>query len=720
MAELLLEVGCEELPAGWLPGLGEQLRRGFHQAADAIHLAPGEVTVWWTPRRLALAAEVLDRQPDRDTEVWGPAMTLARVGGAWSKAALGFARKHGVEPDRLDQAPKDPRRPEELHLRFARREAGRPALEVLPGVLLAVLRGLSFPKRMNWDAWMDDGRGSFPFGRPIRWLLALLGGEVVPLTIFDGVGGKRGAPIVESGRRSVGHRFLPRENPGSRFEVASAEALRGGLRERFVLLDPAERLLRIEAELGRLADGAAVQHPLVSEWRDLVEHPSVLVGEVPERFQELPVEVLQTVLVHHQKYIPVMKAGRVAGFAAIADGDGRNGARIVRGMQRVVVARLRDAAFFFAEDMKRPLSERVEDLAGVTFHESLGTYRDKAERMASLVDGMCETGLLGRPEGEAARQAALLAKADLTTLMVGEFPELQGVMGGIYLGAQGQVPTEVSSAVRWHYHPQSIDENAPPAGVLDGAAERVFAAVSLADKLDTLAGYFAIGQEPTGSRDPFGLRRAAQGVIRLLLDFWKPVAGQARPSLVTLTERAILGHQTRLGPVPEAAAERLLSFLRERLEFVLVSRGFPADEVAAVVGTAEALAVEDPFDCLVRLRALHRVRSEAREDFAHLAAAFKRAKNILASAPDRGVKPELFREAAERELDRAVAALEGKDGDYETRLRSLAALRGPVDRFFEDVLVMAEEPEVRDNRLGLLARALSLFYRIADISKLGG
>jgi glycyl-tRNA synthetase beta chain len=720
VAELLLEVGCEEIPAGWLPGLGEQLGQGFRRAVEALHLAPHEVTAWWTPRRLALAAEILDRQPDRDTEVWGPALAVARVDGEWSKAALGFARKCGVEADQLAQGPKDPRRPEELHLRFARREEGRPALEVLPGALLAVLRGLSFPKRMNWDAWLDDGRGSFPFGRPIRWLLALLGGEVVPLTIFDGVGGRQGAAIVESSRRSVGHRFLPREAPGSRFEVASSGGLHRGLRERFVILDPAERLSRIESELGRLAGAAAVQHPLVSEWRDLVEYPSVLVGEVPERFQDLPVEVLQTVLVHHQKYIPVTKAGRVAAFAAVADGDGRNAAGIVQGMQRVVVARLRDAAFFFAEDMKRPLAQRVDDLAGVTFHESLGTYRDKAERMVDLVAAMSEVGLLPKEEGEAARRAALLAKTDLTTLMVGEFPELQGVMGGIYLEAQGQVPAEVSSAVRWHYHPQSIDENAPPAGVLAGAGERVFAAVSLSDKLDTLAGYFAIGQEPTGSRDPFGLRRAAQGVIRVLVDFWKPAAGQARPSLVTLTERAIRGYQSRLGAVPDKAAERLLSFLRERLEFVLVSRGFPADEVAAVVGTAEVSAVEDPADCLVRLQALHRVRSEAREDFAHLAAAFKRAKNILASAPARGVKPELFREEAERELDRAVAGLEGKDGDYETRLRSLAALRGPVDRFFEDVLVMAKEPEVRDNRLGLLARALSLFYRIADISKLGG
>jgi glycyl-tRNA synthetase beta chain len=208
-------------------------------------------------------------------------------------------------------------------------------------------------------------------------------------------------------------------------------------------------------------------------------------------------------------------------------------------------------------------------------------------------------------------------------------------------------------------------------------------------------------------------------VVRVLIDFWRSEPGETRPSLMALSERALLGYQGRLGKPPAATPERLVAFLRERLEFVLLSRGFPADEVAAVVGT-EASATLDPGDCLARLEALHRVRSEAREDFAHLSAAFKRAKNILASAPLRGVRPELFREAAERELNEAVAGLEGSVGDYETRLRSLAALRGPVDRFFEDVLVMAKEPEVRDNRLGLLARALSLFYRIADISKLGG
>jgi glycyl-tRNA synthetase beta chain len=722
VADFLLEVGCEEMPAGWLAGVGEQLGRCFRDVVGSLSLEPEDLVVAWTPRRLVLSAQLPVSQPDRDVELWGPSLRVARSGErGWSKAALGFARKCGVEVDQLDQARKSTAKPGELYLRFCRREAGRATTEVLPNALASVLRGLTFPKRMNWDAWLDDGKGTFPFGRPIRWLLAALDGRVVPFTIYDGAGGRRGTPIVTSGDRSVGHRFLPRGAAGEPFQARSGAELEQRLRDRFVVLAPDQRLAGIESELRRLAGAEAAHHPLTREWRDLVEHPSVLVGRIPAHLQELPAEVLQTVLVHHQKYIPVVESGVVSAFAAVVDGDGANGAEIVRGMERVVVARLRDAVFFFREDIKRPLAERVDDLAGVTFHGSLGSYKDKAERLVRLIDAMAEEmGLLTQPERDSAREAALLAKADLTTLMVGEFPELQGVMGGIYLEAQGHPRTEVATAVRWHYHPQSVEEQAPPAGILSAVDVTVFAAVSLADKLDTLAGYFAIGEQPTGSRDPFGLRRAAQGVIRVLLDFWADDPGRARPDLGRLAQQALGGYVPSLGGAPAQAREGLETFLSERLEHILTSRGFPGDEVAAVLGTSGMSAIDDPRDCLARVAALHRVRSEAREDFAHLAAAFKRAKNILGAAPGRSVRPELFREAAEGELNRAVERLENSDGDYDVRLRSLAGLRGPVDRFFEDVLVMAEEPEIRDNRLGLLARALSLFYRIADISKLGG
>jgi glycyl-tRNA synthetase beta chain len=304
--------------------------------------------------------------------------------------------------------------------------------------------------------------------------------------------------------------------------------------------------------------------------------------------------------------------------------------------------------------------------------------------------------------------------------MVREFPELQGIMGGLYLGAEGPARADVARAVRWHYHPLSIDEASAPKGILEGAQAQVFGAVSLADKLDTLAGYFGLGLVPSGSSDPYGLRRAAQGAVRVLLDFWPGVQGARRPSLARLIEGAVAGYA---GPLKRPAGEvvdDLRGFFADRLEYVLVSRGFPAEEVSAVAQTPAVDALDDPYDAYLRLQALHRARADAREDFEHLAVAFKRAKNILSAAPAGPVDAGLFQEPAEGELHAAVGRLGGRDGSYEERLRALAGLRAPVDRFFDDVLVMAEDKRLRDNRLGLLHQTVSLFYRIADISKLGG
>jgi glycyl-tRNA synthetase beta chain len=429
--------------------------------------------------------------------------------------------------------------------------------------------------------------------------------------------------------------------------------------------------------------------------------------------------VLETVLVHHQKYVPMVSGGQVTRFAALTDTDGSSADGIVRGMGRVVVARLRDAAFFFREDLKRPLAARVEDLAGVTFHRELGSYREKAERMAALVRSLANH-LDSGAEAKAAESAALLAKADLTTLMVREFPELQGTMGALYLERQG-APPAVASAVRWHYHPVSVEEGSAPAGAfIDEGATRAFAAVSLADKLDTLAGYFGLGLVPSGSSDPYGLRRAAQGAVRVLVDFWAADAAHRPPSLRGLVSMAASGHGSRLKRPAGEVTRDLEGFLLDRLRYVFLSRGFAADEVEAVLGAREPDALDDPAESARRLQALHRVRREASEDFAHLAVAFKRAKNILGDQAPPAVDRGLLSEAAERELFEAVGRLGAADGGYEARLRSLSSLRGPVDRFFDDVLVMAEDPRVRANRLGLLSQALSLFYRIADISKLGG
>jgi glycyl-tRNA synthetase beta chain len=728
MPELLVEVGVEEMPARWLPGLGRQLGAGLAEAAEKDHLQPSAVETFWTPRRLVLRADVAARQPDREEQVWGPSLKVAKdAEGRWTGAAQGFARKNGVGLGDLEEAPRNPKKPQETHLLFVRKTGGAPAADVLPEVLATTLRGLAFPKRMSWDAWLDDGRGAFPFGRPIRWMIVLLDGQVVPFVIHGLEENGKGAPIVESGAETWGHRFLPPEEAGRPLAVRSLIELKEGLRRRFVILDPAERERRVDEGLDE-AGGGGEDPGLRREWRDLVEYPTVVTGQVPEEFRSLPLEVLETVLRHHQKYIPLRdSSGRVSRFAAVVNGDAASAPEIVRGMERVVVARLRDGAFFLGEDRKRDLASRVDDLAGVTFHRGLGTYRDKAERMCRLVGEMGDEGLLDDGARSAAGEAARLAKADLTTLMVGEFPELQGVVGGLYLEAEGAAPA-ISKAVRWHYHPVAVEEDAAPSAAFAGrdGESRVFAAVALADKLDTLAGYFGIGQVPTGSRDPFGLRRAGQGIVRLVLDFWRPAPGEPRPDLEALASAAIDGYGDGLKRPRAEILPELTRFLLDRFQYVLESRGLPAEEVRAVLqadepgenGTAPG-ALNDVQGAAERATALHRVRQESREDFEALAAAFKRARNILAQQrPAAEVDPALFEDDAERALARAVASASAAAGDDETRLRGLAQLRGPVDRFFDDVLVMAEDPRIQGNRLALLRDTLSLFYRIADISKL--
>ncbi len=717
-AEFLLEVGFEEMPALWLGGLTAQLRDRFLEIAQRERLEPAGVLAFSTPRRLVLRADVRPRQDDREEVVWGPALKVAKDAvGQWTGAAQGFARKNGVAPEALGVGARDPAKPEEKHLLFVKKVAGRESKAVLADLMPTLLRSLAFPKRMSWDAWLQDGKGAFPFGRPIRWVVALLGGAVVPFTTFRLVAEARGPALVTSGDLTFGHRFLPRGTAGGPIRVTSFSDLEAKLRDAFVVLRAEDRRRMIEASLAA-AGKVENDHGLLAEWQDLVEHPSIVVGEVPAEFRTLPREVLETVLVHHQKYVPLLSDGKVARFAALTNTDGKAAAAIVRNMERVVVARLRDAWFFWSDDRKRPLEARVADLAGVTFHQGLGTYLDKAKRLERLVQAMGEQGSVAGPALGAAKQAARLAKADLTTAMVREFPELQGVMGGLYLEAQGDVSPAVAAAVRWHYLPVSVEEGAAPAGLLGPAELPVFAAVSLADKLDTLAGYFGLGQKPTGSSDPYGLRRAGQGAIRVLLDFW-PEGGPS-PRLLPLLEAAIAGYGALKEPAPKALAA-LEAFLLDRLEHVLQARGYPAEEVAAVVHTPERAALDDVRDDLVRLQALNRGRGEAREDFEHLAAAFKRAKNILTKDAGGGaIEPALFEHDAERELHAAVERLAGGDGGYAARLRSLATLRRPVDRFFDDVLVMAEDAKVRGNRLALLRRTLSLFYRIADISRLGG
>ena len=715
MAEFLFEIGFEEMPAPWLAGLADQLHAKFTTLANAEQLAPANVRCAWTSRRLVLVAEVKARQDDRTVVEWGPAAKIAKdAAGNWSKAAEGFAKKQGVATSALALGPKV-EGSADLYVTATKAIAGRPTAEVLAEFAPALLRGFNFPKRMNWDAWLDDGRGAFEFGRPIQWLVALLDGEIVPVTIFDAVAGAQGAPRLASGRRSMGNRFYPRGAADRGFEVRSYADLKSGLKDRFVILEASERNARIvrqvEAAGGRNSGENA---KLMAEWVDLVEYPNVVVGSIPKEFADLPDEVLETVLAHHQKAVTLPRAGDGSPrFAAISGCDDVGAKNAAQGQERVVIARLKDARFFYDEDRKRTIESRVDDLAAVTFHKGLGSYKDKADRISLLATNLAGHAGLSAEVTTAAGRAARFAKADLVTLMVREFPELQGIMGGLY--AASTEDAAVAAAIRFHYHPVAIEADALPFGKVEGDAREVFALVALADKLDTLAGYLGIGVTPSGSSDPYGLRRAGQGAIRILLDFW---TGKA-PSLddVAADLHRLYGPALTKSTADLKAALR--AFLLDRLRGVLVGRGAgQADEIEAVLG-ARVDPLADVRATAARLEALATVREEHAEVFASLAEAFKRAKNIVGETPAGIVDPSGFAEAPEHALYAAIVrAEETASSDPAGRLRAVAALRAEVDAFFKGVMVMADDPKLKANRLALLSRLLNLVYEVADLSKL--
>lgn len=734
MAEFLLEIGCEEIPARWLADLEKQFANGVSRALTDAGLTPSSLVSASTPRRLIASVQVAARQEDRRTSVFGPSVKQARdASGRWTPAALGFAKKNGVAPEDLQVGAKDPNKPEDQSLLFVQHVAGRPAADVLPSLIAPILRGMAFPKRMNWDAWLDDGKGAFAFGRPIRWIVSLIDGEVVPFTIFEMVEGAAGEPLVASGRATRGHRFLGPQ-AGGRFDVSGFADLEQQLLANLVVVRRGQRAEAIDEQLERIVGAGSItgfDAMAREEWPDLVEHPTVFAGSVPPEFAALPVAVRDTVLAHHQKYVPFTDSTGSLRFAAVTNSEPENAPAIVRGMERVVTARLRDARFFAGEDAKTKLVDGASRLSGVTFFQGLGSYADKARRMARLVEAMTRWGWLDPAESAAAIRAARLAKADLTTLMVGEFPELQGAMGALYLEAEGESP-DVVHAVRWQYDSLPAWEK--------GAKPRATAAVGLADRLDTVAAHFSIGNIPSGSRDPYGLRRAGQDAIRVLLWYWP--AGDPSPDLRALISDAVVGVSTLSKRSAAEVVRDLEAFLTDRLRYVLLSdpditgfgrEAWTAGEVDAVLGARSPEALEDPREALPRLRALYDVRRSHPDDFAALGGAFKRINNILKQADyvrpweyDRFVLAdpvelalvEGLENAAARSRDRTTG--EEDAGFYEASLKALAELREAVDRFFDKVMVMAEDPKVRRARLGLLGDLVEPFFRVADISRLGG
>jgi glycyl-tRNA synthetase beta chain len=737
--ELVLEIGCEELPASWLPGLTQQIGEVVVAELRERRLPPeAPAETYSTPRRLTVRiARIAERQSDLEELVNGPPVSASFTpDGAPTPAAAGFAAKNGVDVSALERV----ETPRGVYLAFRKRQRGKTAVDVLPDVLGGTLRRLTFPKLMHWDATLDDGKGELLFGRPIRWMLFTYGGRVVPFTISRTSAAQTSqVQDVTTGAVTYGHRFLTTSGRAGRaIKVRTFDDYRARLLENFVILERAERHNKIARELdakaqrlqGRVSRVVHGDTRLLQEVPDLVEYPSVVAGTFASEFLELPEEVLTTTLIHHQHYFPVeSEDGKLKNaFLAVINTEPDNERTIARNAERVVTARLRDARFFWEADRKATLESRIERLGTLLFHKKLGSYKEKAERIARLASWIAREALGG--DEKAAGQAALaarLSKADLATDMVREFTELQGTMGGIYARHEGH-PEEVWKAIYFHYQPVSVEADAPPSRAQLGKASLTWAAVSLADKLDTIVGLFSAGEKPTGSRDPYGIRRAAHGVFKTLVDLPELTGLNVRPTVQPLLDAAASGFKS-FGEWDEAQLANFSAFMIDRLSFVLESRGFDPRNVRAVTRGRDFAAIS-PADELKKLKVLPEFTESV--DFQRLAAAFKRVKNIAKELPladfervERAGSALALTEPAEKallaelEARGAVIARAAAGGDgYRDAFAEAARFKPTVDRFFDDVLVMAEDRAVRESRLRLLRRLEQTILHLADISEI--
>ena len=726
--ELLLEIGCEEIPASWLPGLTNQVGETLAAQLRERRLPPETaVETYSTPRRLMVR---IDRIPERQTDfeelISGPPVAASfAADGTPTPAAAGFAGKQGVEVAALERV----QTPKGEYLAFRKRLRGKTAVDVLPDALGGTLRALTFPKLMHWDAMLEDGKGELLFGRPIRWILYTYGGRVVPFSISRTPGAQTGqVQDVSAGAVTYGHRFLTTSGRAGRaIKVRSFDEYRARLLENFVILERSERHNKIARELDAKAQRlqgrvSRIAHDsgLLQEVPDLVEYPAVIAGTFAREFLELPEEVLTTTLIHHQHYFPVEgEDGKLKeAFLAVINIEPDNERTIARNAERVVTARLRDARFFWEADRKATLESRVERLDTLLFHKKLGSYKAKSERIEKLARWIAKECFDASQEtADNAATAARLSKADLATDMVREFPELQGIMGGVYARAEGN-PEAVSKAIYYHYLPHAVEKDAAPTQKQLGKSEETWAAVSLADKLDTLVGLFAAGEKPTGSRDPFGLRRAAQGLMKILID--QPFTGELAPGVDQMVDQAFVNYGGSL-KATDGWQATLFDFLTERQAHIFERRGFRADETRAV-----ARFWKRPPSALKRIEALAKERGSA--DFAAVAALLKRVKNITKDQRDGAGKLEdlksRLKEPAEialaKEIDERWPKIHEAQNreQYADAMKVIVGLRGPVDRFFTDVLVMAEDPQVRKDRLALLTMLRDTITQIADISEM--
>ena len=669
MPQLLLELFSEEIPARMQAQAARDLERLARERLAAEGLLPEALKTFAGPRRLTLVAEGLPAaQNDRHEERKGP-----RV-GAPDQAIEGFLRSTGLTRDQLTE--KDGVYFAHIH------KAGRPTADIVAEMVDGIVRGFPWPKSMTW------GRGTLRWVRPLKRILCVFDGEVVPFWIDE----------VQSGDTSEGHRFMGSAQP---FKARDFDRYADELASHFVVLDPEERKERILDAARTLCFARNFElvedEGLLDEVAGLAEWPTPILGDMDPAFLDLPPEVIRTSMRTHQKYFAVRdpRTGFLAPhFVTVANVEAPDGgATIAAGNAKVLSARLSDARFFWDEDRKVLLEDRLEKLKGVTFHAKLGTMYERAERIAALAGELAPYVRNDAETKALAMRAARLCKADLVTGMVGEFPELQGVMGGYYAEKEGLEP-EVVDAIRWHYRPQGPSDEVP--------VQAVAASVALADKLDTLVSFFAIDEKPTGSRDPYALRRAALGVIRIVL--------QTR---------------TRL-PLKAVASADLIAFFADRLKVLLREQGQRHDLVDAVF----ALGDDDLVRIVSKVNALEGFLGT--EDGKNLLAGYKRAVNILKAEEKKGPlptgEPVEIKGAPPEEagLVNAVGHMQIEVGkalateDYEAAMRELAALRPAVDAFFDKVLVNSEVASERENRLRLLMKVRDAMGRVADFSQITG
>ncbi len=694
------------MPASYAPPALEQMKRAATEGLAALRLAHGDVRTYGTPRRLALWVEhVAARQADLDEEAMGPAVRVAfDADGKPTRALIGFCAGKGVEVSAVRRVAT----PKGEYVAVRVHHAGRPAADVLPQFLATLSTRLTFPKSMRWLT------GDTRFARPVRWLVALLGDRVLPVVAFG----------LTAGRESRGHRFLA---PGA-VRMAKASDYAGALRKAFVLADPAERERRLRERLklraGRLTVHDDQELLEINNW--MIEWPEAYKGSFEAKYKVLPNEVLVTAMREHQRFFATHFTAEAHGlenlesaFVGVRNGDDRGLDVIRKGSEDVLVARLEDALFYWETDLKKTPDKRVEALKNVVWMEGLGTLREKAERLQSL--GTWLAGRLAPAAKTAIERAALLCKTDLLSEMIGsgkEYASLQGVIGSYYAQRAGE-SDDVCKAIYWHYHPRFAGDALPrtDAGAL----------LSIADKIDHVAGAFVAGKVPSGSEDPYGVRRAANGAVRILVDQERHL--DLRDASIESTRPFFTANRD----LPHAEImKKLGEFWRGRVETALDERGVAYDaRDAAVAARALPEGAEkprpgwiDPADALARARALANFRSDRR--FAPLAVLFKRVGNILAKNSEtlpESLDGTRLTESVERvlvdalERARAASAPLWKSRDYAKIIPALLELETPIHAFFDGVLVNAEDRDLRIARLKLLSDVRDLFLRGWDLSK---